>query len=34
MCIRDRSSFDILINACGDCIGAVKIIPIKEAGDA
>lgn len=32
--IDPENTFDILLNACGDCIGAVKIIPIKEGGDA
>ena len=31
--IDPENAFDILLATCGDCIGAVKIIPIDEVPD-
>ncbi len=32
--IDPGNSFDILLATCGDCIGAVKIVPIEEGDDS
>lgn len=31
--IDPENTFDILLETCGDCIGAVKVIPIEEGDD-
>ena len=32
--IDPENAFDILLATCGDCIGAVKVIPIDEGDDS
>ena len=32
--IDPENTFDILLNTCGDCIGAVKVIPVIKGDDA
>jgi hypothetical protein len=32
--IDPENAFDILLATCGDCIGAVKVIPVDEGYDS
>jgi len=32
--IDPENAFDILLATCGDCIGAVKVIPVDEGDDS